>query len=121
MAGKAKQHERSSYLISARGPAAVDGNGGAGDLRGGVGRQEDGGAAQLFRRDKLQRGLLFAEQFAGGGFLIHAVLLGQRGDLLLDQRVRTQPGQMALAVMPWPAVSSAVTLVKPTTPCLAAT
>jgi len=35
--------------------------------------------------------------------------------------VRTQPGQIALAVMPVPAFSSAVTLVNPTTPCLAAT
>ena len=41
--------------------------------------------------------------------------------LLLHQRVSTQPGQMALAVMPVVAVSSAVTLVNPTMPCLAAT
>ena len=35
--------------------------------------------------------------------------------------VSTQPGQMAFAVMPVVAVSSAVTLVNPTMPCLAAT
>ena len=35
--------------------------------------------------------------------------------------VSTQPGQMALHVMPDLAFSNAVTLVKPTMPCLAAT
>jgi hypothetical protein len=35
--------------------------------------------------------------------------------------VSTQPGQMALAVTPVVASSSAVTLVRPTMPCLAAT
>ena len=35
--------------------------------------------------------------------------------------VLVQPGQMALLVMPEPAVSSATTLVRPTRPCLAAT
>ena len=35
--------------------------------------------------------------------------------------VSTQPGQMALQVTPVVAVSSATTLVRPTTPCLAAT
>ncbi len=33
----------------------------------------------------------------------------------------TQPGQIALQVMPVPAVSSATTFVSPTRPCLAAT
>ena len=35
--------------------------------------------------------------------------------------VSTQPGQIALQVMPEAAFSSAVTLVRPTMPCLAAT
>src|SRR5207237_6988166 len=35
--------------------------------------------------------------------------------------VRVQPGQIALQVIPDPAVSSATTLVRPTTPCFAAT
>ncbi len=35
--------------------------------------------------------------------------------------VRTQPGQIALAVIPLPASSRAATWVRPSTPCLAAT
>lgn len=42
-------------------------------------------------------------------------------DLLLHQRVNTQPGQMALQVTLLVAVSRPTTLVRPTTPCLAAT
>ena len=44
-----------------------------------------------------------------------------RASICCTSGVSTQPGQIALQVMPVFAVSSATTLVKPTMPCLAAT
>lgn len=70
--------------------------------------------------DKLPGGLFFRQQLRAG--LLRVDPFGDALiDLLLHQRVSTQPGQMALQVMPLRAVSRATVLVRPTTACLAAT
>ena len=106
-----------------RHPAAVDGIGRAGDAGGGVAGEEHGERADILRLGELvhrllrrqQRDLRFAHRLAG--------CLGAGVDLLCfcTNGVSTQPGQMALQVMPSFAVSIATTLVRPTKPCLAAT
>jgi hypothetical protein len=58
----------------------------AGNLRRCVRGQEHHHLSQLLGRHELQRRLLFSQQRTRGGLLIRAFALGQRGDLLLDQR-----------------------------------
>ena len=78
--------------------------------------------AELLRRRELQRGLLLA---AAGRCWPASTLMPSRAArssiCFCTSGVSTQPGQMALTVMPVVAVSSATALVKPTMPCLAAT
>ena len=93
------------------GPASVHGPGLAHDVLRRVGAQEDAQLGQLLGRGELQRWLLFLQQPPLGLGVVDAVGRG----------VSTQPGQMALQVTPEAAFSSAVTLVRPTMPCLAAT
>ena len=66
-------------------------------------------------------GLLLGEELKLGLRHFDPFFCGTHIDLLLHQRVNTQPGQIALHVTPVVAVSSATTFVKPTMPCLAAT
>jgi hypothetical protein len=67
----------------------------------------------------LHRRLFFAQQQPLGLFVGQAQRLAST--CFCTSGVSTQPGQIALQVTPVVAVSSAVTLVSPTMPCLAAT
>src|SRR5262245_50826901 len=69
-----------------RGPAAIDGDRGARDLVRRGRAQEGHRAAELCRRDKIQRGLLFRQQLVGRLLLADMPVRGDVADLLFDQR-----------------------------------
>ena len=85
------------------------------------GAQEHAQLGQLLRRGELQRRLLLAQQPALGLVVVDAVGAARASTCFCTSGVSTQPGQMALTVMPLVAHSSAAALVRPTMPCLAAT
>jgi hypothetical protein len=71
---------------SVGGPAAVDGQRGAGDLRGGVGAQERGQGGDLLDRRDVLRGLRRQQHAAPDRLLADAAGGGGLGDLPFDQR-----------------------------------
>ena len=104
------------------GPAAVDRQADAADLRRRVGTQEHGDAADLFGRGEFERGLLLGQQLVSLPRRPGSTSCLARSSICFcTSGVSTQPGQMALQVTPVVAVSSATTFVIPRMPCFAAT
>ncbi len=87
---------------------------------GGVAAQKQRHFAQLLRGDKLPGGLFFRQQLGAGLLRVDPSAM-RLSICCCTSGVSTQPGQMALQVMPLRAVSVATVLVSPTTACLAAT
>ncbi len=87
---------------------------------GGIAAQKQRHFAQLLRGDKLPGGLLFRQQLRAGLLRVDPSAM-RLSICCCTSGVSTQPGQMALQVMPLRAVSRATVLVSPTTACLAAT
>jgi len=69
-----------------RGPAAVDGQGGSGDLRRFVAAQEDSKGAELLHRDELLGRLGLEQHIAHDLLLADTAGLRRTRDLLLDKR-----------------------------------
>ena len=118
--GSRRPGQRRSALL--RDPPAIDGQRRPGDRRRGVGAQEHRQRPDPLRRGEPQHRLLLRQEALRRLLDADAVLSPPAPPTAArTSGVFTQPGQIALAVMPELASSIAATLVMPTTPCLAAT
>src|SRR5690606_11792800 len=106
---------RRALSRSLRGPATVHVPGGAAHLSAGIAAEKQRQFAQLFGGNEFQRRLLLGQQVMGARCTSPSAR-ARSSICCCTSGVSTQPGQSALQVMSVVAVSSATTLVRPTTP-----